>query len=206
MKRFLPALLVVLLLFLVSIGGFLVYRLLINKPPQEGVRKEIPGLNQEVGSVSGSPIHKGIYPEKDGFMYELVGSFADEPVILEERDDKAIQGKFIIKGDPMKREIDIIIGEVSGQVNLGTYKGSLDSGSTWSLITTREAYEKIKQEKEIKLRSIYTFKGSPEVPDYAQEVQNVMDVLINEFNVKKFDFEIPENFTLSVVGVGIISQ
>ena len=196
-------LLVVLLLLLASIGGFLVYRLINKSQPQEGIPKEIPGLDQEVGSVSGNPIHKGIYPEKDGFMYELMGSF-NGLVVLEDRKDKAIQGKFIIKDDPLKREINIIIGEVSGQVNLGTYKESFNSDSTWKVITTEEAYDLIKGVKEVKLRAIYSYKGSQEVPDYAKEVQNVIDTLIKEFNVKLFTFNIPENFTLSVIGVGII--
>ena len=199
-----PVILVVLLLLLASIGGFLVYRLINKSQPQEGVPKEISGLDQEVGSVSGNPIHKGIYPEKDGFIYELIGNFADTPELLEERGDKAIRGKVIVKDDPLKREINIIIGEVSGQVNLGTYKESFNSDSTWKVITTKEAYDLIKEVKEVKLRAIYSYKGSPEVPDYAREVQNVMDTLIKEFNVKLFTFNIPENFILSVIGVGII--
>src|SRR3989344_5657409 len=160
MKRILFILLVIILISLATIGGFLAYRFISSKQADRGVPKEIPGLNQEVSSVSGNPIYKGFYPERDGFMYELIGSFADTPVLLGDRGDKAIQGKIIVKDDPLKREINIIIGEGSGQVNLGTYKESLYSDSTWQVVSTQEAYDQIKEEKEVKLRAIYSYKGS----------------------------------------------
>jgi len=193
---------VLLLVLLVGLAVFLYFRTrVLEVPPPE------PSAEPAVTSIlnqPNNPIQKYPGADKRSFLYKLEGSFVGTIAQDQFREDKAWVGKFVLRGDSLKREIPLLIGIPEDTVLFGIFEGTLSGDSTWKIRGMADVAIELKPGELVLIQSEQ--KLPPDlavVPDYFRSNQQVLDTLAGEFNTKEFGYTIPSDYTLIVTGIGV---
>lgn len=171
--------------------------------PEEISKAVIPPLI----SRPGNPVKKSIAEGKIGFAYELLGSFTKGVAVDETRPDKAWRGQFVLRGDPLKREIPVFLGVPTGTVVFGRFEGSFAGRSVWNSVAAEEMALEIKAGEPVQLVVEYSLpdlSSAESVPEYFRDIQRVIDGLSGEFDSGEYTMNIPEGFSLLSRGVGVV--
>jgi hypothetical protein len=191
--------LIVSLLFviLVLVGVFILLQLRTSQSP--------PSL-EEVGKKSvthyaGDPIVKSLIPEEKGVAYDLEGTFIEG---LKKTKGKLLSGIFIINGDPLERKIQVYIGDINGSVFFGTYEKSFEGESNWKSVPGDVVAELIRPADSVAIRFHYEFSGAESERENLKKYEDVLDILIREFQTENFQYEIPLDFILSSARLGVV--
>jgi hypothetical protein len=195
-KRILPALLVFILISLSFVGGYLYWSLYKeSKPPEVKTGAEV----QRVINPVGAPINKQYYTSSDGFAYEMEVTLVDNLY----KKDVLLYGEVIIKGDPLERKIPIYIGGPGGQVYLGKYKDTLGGDATWTLVPSDQVAVYVKAGEPTIIKPEFFLPGD-KTDKFIRSDEAVLDALIKEFELQKFELELPTGFTLVSDRIGVI--
>ena len=167
--------------------------------------KQSPSL-EEVGKKSithyaGDPIVKRIISGEKGVVYDLEGRF-DEG--LKAANGGFLSGNFIINGDPLERKIQVYIGDIDGNVFFGIYEKSFEGESNWKSVSSSVVAELVKPTDPVVIRFNYEFSGADGEREYLKEYEDILDVLIREFQTDDFQYEIPFDFILSSARLGVV--
>ena len=146
-----------------------------------------------------SPVRKSTLSDISGAVYELEGNYVEKP----EYTNGFVRGKFIIKNDPLKREIDLIAGDINGKVFYGIYENIAQRGTTWSMVSTDVIAELITPDDNIRLMIV--LQPLPEDSSgYVEKQIRLLDTLALEFNNKVFEVAIPEDMTIMINRIGVV--
>ena len=147
------------------------------------------------------PIKKSFIPE-GGVSYEILGSFTE---LTKPEDDNLLQGKFVVKADPLKRELKVILGHVNGDILLGTYEGIFSaSKSTWEMKPAEEVLRQVRIGEEVILDFRMPTNNKNSVRDYVSKNEKVMDALTLDFQSGEYKYTPPTDFLIYSESVGII--
>ena len=200
MKKWMVVVISVIFVTLLTIAAILLFKLNPRKlpPAKEGSKKANVNV---VFNQPANPIKKSILKDNGGIDYQIFGKFDGEIEKIEGRKDNAYGGKFVIDGDPLSRQISVMF---FGYPVFGRYQGSFQGNSNWKAYSLEDLKKELKPDEKVLLTAEYYLDNSGEVPDYVAQAQEVMDTLINEFNVNKFGYSIPSGFQLIGRGVGVV--
>ena len=201
-KKLLFILLLVSCVLLAATVGYIVYRLRQGEISREDAYKG--GLITQKENLALSPIEKFSNPQ--GAFYRIKGSFANELKLAEGRQDNALAGEFILRGDTLKRKLPVLLGLGNGSFSLATYDGSFDGQSTWVQVKTQDGTGQLIAGEEVLLMVEYLFPGVSQLPDYFFKEQDVFDSLSDDIGLGKFSYNIPSDFVLYPTAVGIIKK
>jgi hypothetical protein len=196
-KKTLPTLLLGAFIFLIIFASYLFIRLrnkeLATKTPTTST--EIERIVQEPTS----PIKKYVPVEGNLIVYEvegqLVGGLETGGVLL--------RGEMVIRGDGLERKIPIYLGAVDGTSPLGRYLGSFSGNSTWEKTPLLEVAEEVQPNEPIVVMVRYPITGQ-ESDLKSRKHEEILDGLIQEFKNEEFNFQLPADFELTAVRIGII--
>ena len=121
--------LLALLLVLLVVGGWLVWR---NRTVEEKQRSLAPSATPYVITMPSkvaldSPVLKKIYADGVTVKYIIRGRFITPP----ERQTDLLIGTFVLDTDPNKRTLVVRLGSLDGTLTLGRYEQSFKGSSTW---------------------------------------------------------------------------
>jgi len=201
MKKYLPWVLLATLLFLALSLALLFYRLSIQKAKQPTNKQTQSDLIKIEGNLPQSPILKSYYPDDGGFMYELFGSLRNGLIQLDERQDGAFGGEFVIAKDPLLPRVQIIVPKA---IIFGIYKGSFENDSNWLAKKTEDIAKELKQDEIIKIQVSYPIPSGNPKPAYISSAEDVFDSLIEEYKNNTYKYQIPADFKAVVNGIGVI--
>jgi hypothetical protein len=196
-KKTLPVLLLGAFILLIILATYLFIRLrnkeLATKTPTTST--EIERVVQEPTS----PIKKFIPPEGNVIVYEvegkLVGKLDTRGVLL--------RGEMVIRGDPLERKIPIYIGAVDGTSPFGRYQSSFSGDSTWEKTALSAIAEEIQPNEPVIIMVRYPITG--QASDLkSRKHEEILDGLIKEFANEEFDSQLPTDFELTAVRIGVI--
>lgn len=189
----------IILIFLFSIA---LYFLIKIQRTQQSYRpaSENAGKIVETTISEGSPIIKTIPVKGTGVTYRLQGSFSSNFTDVEGREGKTISAPFILKNDPLKREITVNLGP-EGTAMLGLYNGDFSGSASWKVVSLSDLENSISPGQEVEVLVEYIFLGTT-VGDYAVQTQEVFDTIDKEYSTGKFAYSIPEGFFVLAAGVG----
>lgn len=191
--------LIISLLFIVMVlvNAFLLLQL---KTSQLTPSLEEVGKNP-VTHYAGGPIVKNLIPGGKGVVYDLQGTFVDG---LEVTGGKLLLGSFIVNGDPLERKIRVYVGGVDGNVFFGTYEKSFEGGSNWKSVPGSVVVELVEPTEPVVIRFRFEFSGAGGEREYLKKYEDVLDVLIREFQTGDFQYEISSDFILASTRLGVV--
>lgn len=201
-----PGLLIVgLLVFLVGLIVFLYLKTQISKIGQR-VSPPMPEIAvAPLVNNPGGPIQKRIGGDNRSYYYELEGSFISKLQAGRAEEISGISGSFVLRGDPLRRKIQVRAGYRGGVIQFGEYEGSFAGNSNWKISDVIKVVDEIKPGELVKLRVVYHLPDiSKTAPEYFIETQKILDGLAGEFNSGEYTTSIPENFALFIDGIGVI--
>ena len=191
--------LIIFLLFIVMVLGN-AFLLLQLKTSQLTSSLEEVGKNS-VTHYTGDPIVKNLIPEEKGVVYDLQGTFVDG---LEVTEGKLLLGSFIVNGDPLERKIRVYVGGVDGNVFFGTYEKSFEGDSNWKSVPSSVVVELVEPTQPVVIRFRHEFSGAEGEREYLKKYEDVLDVLIREFQTGDFQYEILSDFILASTRLGVV--
>jgi len=153
-----------------------------------------------INQLPGDPIVKRIIADNGGVIYNIEGKFSEKL----EKQGVLLSGKFIIKGDPLKREINVLIGAADGNVSYGIYDGSFNDSSTWKVAPNDVVVELINPGTQVLIRVELQLAEERQVREYIKEQEEIMDAIIRDFQIGEFTYKIPADFTLVSMGIAVV--
>ena len=198
-KKNLFLLLSFLLLVLTVSTVFLFYRIKQKSPEYEDKSLVDIGANQ-IKALPGDPITKSIGINKERIVYYIQGNFAAKP----EMQEPLMSGKVGIKGDPLKREIDVLIGAMDGNLTYGLYDESFQGSVTWTATSTKIIQKLMEPNTPVLIKIDLEITENADIKKYVKERESVLDTLIGEFQSNKFAYELPIDFILITPALAVI--
>jgi hypothetical protein len=153
-----------------------------------------------INQLPGDPIVKRIIADNGGVIYNIEGKFSKKL----EKQGVFLSGKFIIKDDPLEREINVLIGAADGNVSYGTYDGSFNDSSTWKVAPNDMVAELINPGTQVLIRVELQLTEERQVKEYIKEKEEILDAIIREFQIGEFTYKIPADFTLVAMGIAVV--
>jgi len=155
-------------------------------------------LKQPSVSNFGDPIRKKISQDETQVIYEIIGSFP-EGLRLE---NKFLVGDFIIKNDPLEREITVVIGNTDREVYFGIYEGSFRGRASFRYVSTSVLVELIEPGELVELQIPIDL--SQESEESIRASAPVLETLLDEFKKGTFEYMVPASFSLSPMRLGVV--
>jgi len=153
-----------------------------------------------INQLPGDPIVKRIIADNGGVIYNIEGKFSKKL----EKQGVLLSGKFVIKDDPLKREIYVLIGAADGNVSYGIYDGSFNDSSIWKAIPNDVVAELINPGTQVLIRVELQLAEEREVRKYIKEKEEIMDAIIRDFQIGEFTYKIPADFMLVATGIAVV--
>jgi hypothetical protein len=153
-----------------------------------------------INQLPGDPIVKRIVADNEGIIYNIEGKFSKKL----EKQGVLLSGKFIIKDDPLEREINVLIGAADGNVSYGIYDGSFNDSSTWKVASNDVVAELISPGTQVLIRVELQLAEERQVRKYIKEQEEIMDAIIRDFQIGEFTYKIPADFTLVAMGIAVV--
>ena len=145
-----------------------------------------------------SPVVKRVNSGGESAAYIVHGSF----IAPLEQQSNLLIGQFVVRDDPNKRVIPIMMGSAGREVQLRTYQGSFAGDSQWLMSSLNEAAREIPINTEVELRFNLTLNSSDRSFETHQKLENRWDWLITEFAINQFTKVAPDMSWLVVPAVG----
>ena len=188
-----------LLILLIFLSVFLYLRFQKASIPVSTLPREEARVT-EVVSFPGDPIVKMTISGDKGVIYELKGSFARKL----QSGGGLLSGIFQVQGDPLERKIRVFVGGTDEYTFFGTYEGSFEGSSTWKRTPSSLVAETVEPGEVVIIRPTFEFTGIKGEEDGPRQVEQVLDVLIEEFHTRKYELQIPIGFALTTVHLGVV--
>ena len=187
-------------ILLVTIASYLYLR--YSRLSSIVTKDKVPGPNNEIAVLANDPIKK-TFRDDGRIVYIIEGSFKSS---LSRRENSyLISGIFIIRDDPLQREITTYVGGLDGNTFLGRYNNSLNGVSNWTVVPTEDIIDMIKPGDPVLLRyPLVLGQENAGIIDYVKKQEEIVDALIEEFHASDFKFEISESFYLNTSDIGIV--
>ncbi len=189
-------------LFLLTLlfSGYLFFRLK-EKKPIVTTTDQISVDERKIAVNPQDPIKKGYMEDGKIIVYDIRGYFSENL----KKKDPILEGRFIIEGDPLKREITTYIGYLNGKTVFGKYEGSFSGKSTWSMIDTEVVFNTIKPQQPVVIRAVFYVSDDEAERISLKEQEEVLDTLTLEFKgEKKFQYIIPIDFAIVADRIGVV--
>lgn len=199
LKKRLPIVISVLLLvFLLA----LILLLYLQTRKLEEVAVSKPDIGKRIAYEQENPIQKGFLEGNEGIIYQIEGSFVGD-LSLADREDQAAEGVFVVRDDPLRRKIPVLLGLRTGRTLFGSYEGSFEATSMWRTVSTADLVKQIKPGEPVKLTAQAAFLKSGQKPDFMIHLEEVFDSLALEYESGDFNYEVPDDFILVPMRVGL---
>lgn len=181
-------LIIVLFLIMLALSIYLFMNSRLGQLEDERfVEKEI---GEEIILISPGDSIKKYVLERGGLRYKIIGSFSEPP----RYDGSLLEGKFIIKGDALNREIRTFIGTVKKTALLGSYEdSSLGGNSTWERVETRDLVGLFEPGDEVIIEFLLPLSQEGEGKSFILKNERIMDSLTKEFKTGQFNLSIPDS-------------
>ena len=153
-----------------------------------------------INQLPGDPIVKRIVADNEGVIYNIEGKFSKKL----EKQGVLLSGKFIIKDDPLEREISVLIGAADGNVSYGIYDGSFNDSSTWKVASNDVVAELINPGTQVLIRVELQLAEERQVKEYIKEKEEILDAIIRDFQIGEFTYKIPADFMLVATGIAVV--
>lgn len=205
--------LVLILVFLVLAGLYALGYYLAVRPAKDKSAKvtgetKVPQTEEEVQEIllplrEDIPVKKSLAAaDNSRVRYVLEGSFTSiEKGEIADSGADYLAGRFVLKDDPLKREIEVFIGSGTGMLALGEYSGSFQGNSSWQVEKVNNLLPRINGRQPVLLRLEMSLVSNT-YPYYGK----VLDNLYREYASGDFQLLIPAEFSLVAEGVGVIRE
>ncbi len=150
------------------------------------------------------PIRKLVGGDGRRVSYLVYGSFPGGLAVDLRRGDKALEGLFVLRGDPLEREIPVTIGFGNGKTNFTSFRENrrtateAASAKEWKIVEAIELIGWIEPEDEVELR--FSFDNPADV----RAIEKTLVEIYGEYDREVFGGTvIPADFRLFPEAVGV---
>lgn len=169
-----------------------------SEPGPREVQRETP-TERLLPVDETAPIEKGYFRDRDAIVYELEGTFTEQLQV----DGGFLRSRFVLKDDPLGRDIQVLMGTPDGKVYTGYYQDSFDSASTWQFRDSNLIASTVQPGNPVRI-TVMLSTATSKAQGYKEQAESVLDTIIREYSSNDFNLDLPEGFMLSISRLGII--